>query len=69
MAAPLSVNRRQLIWTSTVAAAATAMAGALPAAALAQTSKIEAEEHWVMKGSVKLYVCREHAIADRMAAA
>ena len=45
-----------------------AMTETLPQAAQAQTGTIEAEEHWVTKGPVKLYVYRKH-LGDAGAAA
>ncbi len=55
----LSMNRRDLIRASSAGMVAAALGEALPAAAQAQIAKIEAEEHWVTKGSVKLYVYRK----------
>jgi alpha-beta hydrolase superfamily lysophospholipase len=52
-------DRRDLLKASGVAAAG-ALAASLPAtSAAAQTPKVEAQEHWVMKGDVKLYVYRK----------
>jgi pimeloyl-ACP methyl ester carboxylesterase len=57
-AATPNIRRRDLILT-TGAAATMAVAGGTPASADANRSVIEAEEHWVHKGPVKLYVYRK----------
>jgi alpha-beta hydrolase superfamily lysophospholipase len=62
------LHRRDLI-RATAATVAGALAGTLavqPAAA--QEVKIEAQEHWVMKGPVKLYLYRKRQIATGAAA-
>ena len=59
---PLRIDRRDLMKMSS-AGVVLAMAEGLPASARSQTGAVEAEEHWVMKGPVKLYVYRKH-LAD-----
>jgi len=59
MTDPLRMDRRDVIRMSSAGMVLAAMTEALPAKAQAQTPKIEAEEHWVMKGPVKLYVYRK----------
>jgi alpha-beta hydrolase superfamily lysophospholipase len=55
-----SLRRRDLV----KATAITALAGSLPALpTAAQGSGIEAQEHWVSKGSVKLYLYRKRQTA------
>src|SRR5262245_21518476 len=57
-----SLRRRDLVKATAVAAAG-ALAGSLPALpTAAQGSGIEAQEHWVSKGSVKLYLYRKRRI-------
>jgi alpha-beta hydrolase superfamily lysophospholipase len=68
MSDPFSIGRRDLIKLSSAGVLTAAAAGALPAAARAETPKIEAEEHWAMKGPVKLYLYRKRR-ADLQAAA
>lgn len=54
----MTIERRDLLKASAVAATVVAV---LPAtSATADSPKLTAEEHWVMKGSVKLYVYRKH---------
>ena len=53
----MTIERRDLLKASAIAASAVAI---LPGSAIAATPKITAEEHWVMKGPVKLYVYRKH---------
>lgn len=57
---PTGLARRDLL-AATAATIAGAVAGSIATApgALAQTPKVEAQEHWVMKGDVKLYVYRK----------
>ena len=67
MSDPFSIGRRDLIKLSS-AGVLTAAAATLPAASRAETPKIEAEEHWAMKGPVKLYLYRKRR-ADLQVAA
>lgn len=53
-----AISRRDLIVT-TCATSALTIAGMFPAPADAGQSTIEAQEHWVYKGPVKLYVYRK----------
>ena len=53
-----SIRRRDLIMT-TGAAGLMTIAGTPRASATAKESTIEAQEHWVSKGPVKLYVYRK----------
>jgi hypothetical protein len=64
---PLRIDRRDLMKMSS-AGVVLAMAEGLPAPAKSQTGTIEAEEHWVMKGPVKLYIYRKR-LADAQKAA
>jgi alpha-beta hydrolase superfamily lysophospholipase len=63
-----TLGRRDLVKASAVAAAGALTGGfaALPAAA--QEAGIEAQEHWVNKGSVKLYLYRKRQTAGGSAA-
>ncbi len=61
--AELSMGRRGLIKGT----AATFAAAGLTRPASAAVQTIEAQEHWVMKGPVKLYVYRKRAISDNAA--
>ena len=63
-----ALHRRDLIKASAATAAgALASTLAVPPAA-AQEPKIEAQEHWIMKGPVKLYLYRKRQIAGGAAA-
>ena len=61
-----ALHRRDLIKAAAAAGALTSTLGAPPAAA--QEAKIEAQEHWVMKGPVKLYLYRKRQVATGAAA-
>lgn len=58
-----SIRRRDLIVNMPGAAAAMAVAEMLPVPANAGQNAIEAQEHWVHKGPVKLYVYRKFSKA------
>jgi alpha-beta hydrolase superfamily lysophospholipase len=63
-----SLRRRDLVKATAVAAAG-ALAGSLPAfPTAAQRPGIEAQEHWVSKGSVKLYLYRKRQIGGEAVA-
>ena len=68
MANSLWMDRRDLFRISSAGMAAAALAQAVPSAAQAQTGRIEAEEHWVMKGPVKLYVYRKRQVGGQASA-
>ncbi len=53
-------DRRILLKASAGVAVGAATSSVLPLPAQAQSPAIVAEEHWVMKGPVKLYVYRKH---------
>src|SRR5262249_28725720 len=53
-----TVDRRDLVKVSAAAAGVLAAGLAAPLA-VAQETKIEAQEHWAMKGAVKLYLYRK----------
>ena len=55
----MTIERRDLLKASAIAASAVAISSADASAAAA---KIVAEEHWVMKGPVKLHVYRKHQV-------
>lgn len=68
---PLStsqVGRRQLMQALGAAAVAAAAGGLVTRSAPAQTGATAAEEHWVRKGSVDLYLYRKRVVADAGAA-
>ena len=67
MTESLPIDRRDLIKLSS-AGMVLAMTQGLPHTAQAQTGTIEAEEHWVMKGPVKLYVYRKQLAGGDTAA-
>jgi alpha-beta hydrolase superfamily lysophospholipase len=54
-----ALDRRDLFKVSAVTAAGALAAGFAAAPAVAQEAKIEAQEHWAMKGPVKLYLYRK----------
>jgi alpha-beta hydrolase superfamily lysophospholipase len=59
-----TLDRRDLFRASAVAAAG-ALAGSLaPSPASAETPAIEAQEHWVNKGPVRLYLYRKRQVGD-----
>jgi pimeloyl-ACP methyl ester carboxylesterase len=60
-----SLERRDFLNIAAIGTASTALAAALPQAALADSPGIEAEEHWVTKGAVKLYVYRKRRIDNQ----
>jgi pimeloyl-ACP methyl ester carboxylesterase len=62
MTNPVLMDRRDVIRMSSAGLVLAAMTEAAPAAAQTQTPRIEAEEHWVMKGPVKLYVYRKRQV-------
>jgi alpha-beta hydrolase superfamily lysophospholipase len=57
---PAALQRRDLLKASAATVGAVVACGATAAPVTAATSKIVAQEHWVMKGPVKLYVYRKH---------
>ena len=63
-----SMDRRDFIKVAAVGATSTVLTGALPGPALAEAARIEAEEHWVTKGPVKLYVYRKRRIDNQPSA-
>ena len=63
-----ALGRRDLFNASAIATAG-ALTGSLPTwPALAQTPAIEAQEHWVNKGPVKLYLYRKRQVGSGSAA-
>ena len=58
------LDRRDLLKASAAAAGGIL---ALPSDTTAQDAKIKAQEHWAMKGSVKLYLYRKRRVAQSMA--
>src|SRR5256885_2049354 len=54
-----SLDRRDLVKASAATAAGVLAAGFAVPSAAAQEPKIEAQEHWAMKGPVKLYLYRK----------
>ncbi len=58
------LRRRDLIKASSFAAAGALTGGFPPIPAAAQQPGIEAQEHWVTKGSVKLYLYRKRRVAS-----
>lgn len=58
------LDRRNLIKVSSLGAAGTLLAGILSESAHAEAARVEAEEHWVTKGSVKLYLYRKRQIGN-----
>lgn len=68
LSARTALGRRTLFNASAIAAAG-ALAGSLPTRpAAAQAPAIEAQEHWVNKGPVKLYLYRKRQVASGSAA-
>lgn len=61
----LSISRRNLIKASSAGVMAAATAGIMAPGVRGQTAKIVAEEHWAMKGPVKLYLYRKRRIGDQ----
>ena len=64
----LRMDRRDLIKLSSAGIVLAAAGSAPPQPAQAQTGRIEAEEHWVMKGPVKLYLYRKRLTGGDMSA-
>src|SRR4051794_18802377 len=63
-----SLRRRDFVKATAITAAG-ALAGSLPALpTAAQRPAIEAQEHWVSKGSVKLYLYRKRQIGGESVA-
>ena len=63
-----TLHRRDLIKASTATAAGVLAAGFAAPPAASQDAKIETQEHWVMKGAVKLYLYRKRQVAAGQAA-
>lgn len=59
-----SVSRRDLMKLSSAGIVAATAAGTGLSSAHAQSAKIAAEEHWAMKGPVKLYLYRKRRVDD-----
>jgi alpha-beta hydrolase superfamily lysophospholipase len=62
-----SLDRRTVLTAAAATAAGAAIVGST-SAAVAAAPAIEAQEHWVMKGDVKLYVYRKRQVPDANAA-
>ena len=58
-----ALDRRDLVKVAAAVAAGAAGAGLAGQPAAAQEAKIEAQEHWAMKGAVRLYLYRKRQIA------
>jgi len=58
-----ALDRRDLVKASAATAAGVLAAGFAVPSAAAQEPKIEAQEHWAMKGPVKLYLYRKRQTA------
>lgn len=69
MADTFSIGRRDLIKLTSASALTAAAAGALPTPSHGETGRIEAEEHWAMKGPVKLYLYRKRRTDQQAAVA
>ena len=63
-----SLDRRDLVKASAATAAGALAAGFAAPPAAAQEPKIEAQEHWAMKGPVKLYLYRKRQTGGGQAA-
>src|SRR5450432_1155753 len=63
-----TLDRRDLVKASAASAAGVLAASFLAPSAAAEEAKIEAQEHWVMKGPVKLYLYRKRQTGGGQAA-
>src|SRR5690242_983191 len=57
-----TLDRRDLVKVTAATAAGVLSASLAAPAAIAQEAKIEAQEHWAMKGAVKLYLYRKRQV-------
>jgi len=58
------IDRRDLVKVSAAVAVGAVATGLAGPPAAAQETKIEAQEHWAMKGAVRLYLYRKRQIAN-----